>query len=249
MADEAKTENVPVKIVSETKATAPSSARPAFSGGRRGRGRGDGRGGQERSGRRGGGRREERMRPEFDQKMLNVRRVARVVAGGRRFNFSVLVVIGNRKGAVGVGTGKAGATALAIEKATRSARKHLLRIARTTNNSIPHALDAKYSSASIVLFPAKSKGLIAGSAVRSVLELSGITDVNAKILSGSKNKLNIARATIKALSSLKAPKVNLESRISKKFKYSILEIIYFSKLGIRYSIFQIHAISYSKTNT
>src|SRR3989338_6256525 len=197
MADEAKTENVPVKIVSETKATAPSSARPAFSGGRRG-----------------GGRREERMRPEFDQKMLNVRRVARVVAGGRRFNFSVLVVIGNRKGAVGVGTGKAGDTALAIEKATRSARKHLLRIARTTNNSIPHALDAKYSSASIVLFPAKSKGLIAGSAVRSVLELSGITDGNAKILSGSKNKLNIARATIKALSSLKAPKVNLESRIS-----------------------------------
>jgi small subunit ribosomal protein S5 len=134
--------------------------------------------------------------------MLNVRRVARVVAGGRRFNFSVLVVIGNRKGSVGVGTGKAGDTALAIDKAARNAKKHLLRVSRTANHSIPHVLEAKYSSARIIIFPAKSKGLIAGSAARSVLELAGITDVNAKILSGSKNKLNIAQATIQALSQL-----------------------------------------------
>lgn len=201
MVDEAKTESTQNKIVPEAGITVPSSARPASFGGRRGRGRGDGRGPQHGS-RRGGGHREERVRPEFDQKMLNVRRVARVVAGGRRFNFSVLVVIGNRKGAVGVGTGKAGDTALAIEKAARNAKKHLLRIVRTTNNSIPHALEAKYSSARIVLFPAKNKGLIAGSAARSVLELAGITDVNAKILSGSKNKLNIARATIAALAPL-----------------------------------------------
>lgn len=191
-----------VPVIPGARAARTFSARPTFSGGHRGGG--GKRGGQrpDRGGRRGNGSREERVRPEFDQKMLNVRRVARVVAGGRRFNFSVLMVVGNRKGSVGVGTGKAGDTALAIEKATRNAKKHLLRVARTSNNSIPHILEAKYSSARVVIFPAENKGLIAGSAVRSVLELAGITDVNAKIRSGSKNKLNIAQATIKALSAL-----------------------------------------------
>src|SRR3989338_11391891 len=159
MADEVKiTEHTPPTEPATPAPAAPSVPRPggfATRRGRRGSGARGGAGGRggERGARRSGGSREERTRPEFDSKTLNVRRVARVVAGGRRFNFSVLIVIGNRKGAVGVGTGKAGDTALAIEKATRSARKHLLRIARTTNNSIPHALDAKYSSASIVLFP------------------------------------------------------------------------------------------------
>ena len=134
--------------------------------------------------------------------MLGVRRVARVVAGGRRFNFSVLMVIGNRKGSVGVGTGKAGDTALAIEKATKSAKKHMIRVERTADSSISHLIEAKYSSARIVIMPAPSKGLIAGSAVRSVLELAGVTNVSAKIRSGSKNKLNIAQATIAALKQL-----------------------------------------------
>ena len=156
--------------------------------------------------RRGGDR--ERVRPEFDQKMLSVRRVARVVAGGRRFSFSVLIALGNKKGSVGVGTGKAGDTALAIEKATKSAKKEMIQVSLTKNRSIPHRLEAKYSSAYLVMFPAPSKGLIAGSAVRAVLELAGITDINAKILSGSKNKLNIARATIKALSQLKSENTN-----------------------------------------
>ena len=210
MADEVKTtEQVhtpsaePTMSASVPAAPTVSSAAPARqsfdSRGGRG-GRGGGRGG-DRGGRRGGGR-EERARPEFDQKMLNVRRVARVVAGGRRFNFSVLMVSGNRKGSGGVGTGKAGDTALAIEKATKNAKKHMIKVTRTQNHSIPHMLEAKYSSASIVIFPAKNKGLIAGSAVRSVLELAGISDVNAKIRSGSKNKLNMAQATIKALKSI-----------------------------------------------
>lgn len=196
------------KDMVEAEAKTPKVAAPVATPSRpssflRHRAGGGGKGGQRTDrGRRGSGPREERVRPEFDQKMLQVRRVARVVAGGRRFSFSVLMVIGNRKGAVGVGTGKAGDTALAIEKATRNAKKHLLRIARTGHNSIPHTLEAKYSSARIVIFPAKNKGLIAGSAVRSVLELAGITNVNAKIRSGSKNKLNIAQATIKALSAL-----------------------------------------------
>lgn len=223
MTDEiAKTEHTTAPIatpVATPVARTTTPTRPSFGGGssqggpRRG-GRGGGGGGGSRGGggaRRGGGGREERAKPEFDQKTLGVRRVARVVAGGRRFNFSVTMVIGNRKGSVGVGTGKAGDTALAIEKATKSAKKHMIKIARTPNNSIPHIIEAKYSSATVVILPAKSKGLIAGSAVRSVLELAGITDVNAKIRSGSKNKLNIAQATIKALSSLKAPQVKSEN--------------------------------------
>jgi small subunit ribosomal protein S5 len=152
-----------------------------------------------RGARRGGRDDRERARPEYDQKTLMVRRVARVVAGGRRFNFSVLLAIGNRKGSVGVGLGKAADTALAIEKATKHAKREMITVSRTQNNSILREVEAKYSSAIVVIRPAKGKGLIAGSAVRSVLELAGVTDINAKILSGSKNKLNIARATIKAL--------------------------------------------------
>ncbi len=220
MVDEIKTENTVVPALTPV---APSAvpARGGFdprrssSGGRGGAGgRGGSMGGRGGSGgpRRGGGGREERAKPEFDQKTLEVRRVARVVAGGRRFSFSVTMVIGNRKGSVGVGTGKAGDTALAIEKATKSAKKHMIKVARTGSNSIPHIIEAKYSSATVVILPAKNKGLIAGSAVRSVLELAGVTDVNAKIRSGSKNKLNIAQATIKALSSLKAPKEKSEVR-------------------------------------
>lgn len=159
---------------------------------------------RERRGKRGGGGHEERTRPEFESKTLLVRRVARVVAGGRRFNFSAVLVLGNRKGSVGVGIGKAADTALAIEKATKDARKHLFSIPLTKTRSIPHFSEAKYSSARIVMRPSPHKGLIAGSAARAVLELGGVTDINAKILSGSKNKLNIARATIKALSALKS---------------------------------------------
>lgn len=151
-----------------------------------------------------GGNRPERARSEYDQKTLQVRRVARVVAGGRRFNFSVLVVLGNRKGSVGVGTGKAADTSAAVEKATKNAKKYLIRVLRTETQSIPHQIEAKYGSALIVIRPAPGKGLIAGSAVRAVLELAGVTNVNAKILSGSKNKLNIARATMKAFSQLRA---------------------------------------------
>lgn len=149
--------------------------------------------------------REER-RSEYDQKTLNVRRVARVTKGGKRFNLSITLAIGNKKGAVGVGTGKGLDTALAMEKAMRDAKRHLINVKLTKEMSIPHNVYAKYSSAIVSIMPAPRRGIIAGSALRNVLELAGIKDVNAKILSGSKNKLNIARATIKALSLLKTPK-------------------------------------------
>lgn len=150
--------------------------------------------------------RRERVRSEFDQKILDIRRVTRVSSGGRRFTFAVSIAIGDKKGRIGVGTGKAGDTSLAIEKATRSAKKNLITIKLTDDNSIPHEIKAKYNSARVMLMPARGRGIIAGSAVRDLIELGGLQDINSKIISGSKNKLNIAQATVKALKSLKDPR-------------------------------------------
>jgi len=144
---------------------------------------------------------------EFDNKIVDIRRVTRVVSGGRRFSFRVSVVIGDRKGKVGVGTGKATDTALAIEKAVRAAKKKLIKPALTKDMSIPYEVESKFSSARVLLKPGpKGHGLVAGGPVRVVLELAGIKNVNAKILSRSKNKLNNAKAAIKALESLKEKK-------------------------------------------
>jgi small subunit ribosomal protein S5 len=145
-----------------------------------------------------------RAKSEFDQKMINIRRVARTVAGGRRFSFSVAIIIGNKKGRVGVGLGKAGDTTLAIDKAVRDAKKHMITVALTKDNSIAHEVSAKYTASHVNLMPVRGRGLVAGSSVRPVLELAGITNTVAKIHSGSKNGLNNARAAIKALKSLKA---------------------------------------------
>ncbi len=152
------------------------------------------------------GRRPEKVKSEFDQKTLNIRRVTRVSAGGRRFNFSVAIVVGNRRGKVGVGTGKASDTTLAIDKAVRDAKKNLIQVKTIKGFTIPHEVSCKYSSARVMIKPAPGRGIIAGSAVADVLQLAGVRDVNAKVLSKSKNKLNIAQATVKALSLLKNPK-------------------------------------------
>ena len=144
----------------------------------------------------------ERARPEFDQKILKIRRVTRVVAGGRRFSFSVALISGNRKGQVGVGIGKAGDTALAIEKATRSAKKSMIKISLDKNMRIAHDVSAKYNASVVSIMPSPEKGLVAGSSLRDILELAGVKDITAKVLSRSKNKLNNARAAIKALQQL-----------------------------------------------
>lgn len=155
-----------------------------------------------RPGRAGG--RAPRERGEFDQVTINARRVARVMAGGRRFNFSLVVVIGDKKGRVGVGLGKGADTALAIDKATRDARRHLFTVSRTKTSSIPHQVKAKYASSLVEIIPSKGRGLVAGSAMRTVLDLAGVTDVVAKIHTRSKNKLTIARATVEALKKLRS---------------------------------------------
>ena len=145
-------------------------------------------------------------RSEFDQKILAIRRVTRVSAGGRRFSFSVAMAIGNGKGKVGVGTGKATDTALAIEKAVKSAKKNMIDIKVTNDMSIPHEVGAKFSSAVVKLQPSPGRGLVTGSAIRDLAELGGLKDVAGKVVSRSKNKLNIAKATIKALETLNSPK-------------------------------------------
>jgi small subunit ribosomal protein S5 len=179
-------------------AAAPASG-PTAAPTRRERG-----GDRRRPGARRPGARPPRARSEFDQKMINIRRVARVVAGGRRFSFSVAIIIGNRKGKVGVGLGKAGDTTLAIDKATRDAKKHMITVSLTKENSIAHEVSSKFSASRVTLMPAKGRGLVAGSSVRPVLELAGVSDIVAKIHSGSKNGLNNARAAIEALKMLKA---------------------------------------------
>lgn len=191
VAEGATVEAVPV--VAET----ASVARPAGSRG----GRGALRGRAPRGGGRGG--RAPRERGEFDQVTIDARRVARVMAGGRRFNFSLVIVIGDRKGRVGVGLGKAVDTALAIDKATRDAKKHLFTVPRTKSGSIPHQVESKYASSTVEIIPSKGRGLVAGSAVRTVLDLAGVTDVVTKIHSRTKNKLTIARATVAALKKLR----------------------------------------------
>jgi small subunit ribosomal protein S5 len=143
-----------------------------------------------------------RVKPEFDQKILDIRRVTRVVAGGRRFSFSVALVAGDKKGAVGLGLGKAGDTALAINKALRNAKKNMIRLNLTKTMSIPHELSAKFSSSYVSLRPNKGRGLVAGSVIRDIVKLSGMKDITGKILSNSKNKLNNAKAVLSALSTI-----------------------------------------------
>lgn len=177
------------------KSAAPRGPRPqgaARGGAARGRGgKGDGRRNTRRN--------EERQAPEFAQKIIDIRRVTRVVAGGRRFAFSVAMAIGDKQGRVGVGLGKAGDTSLAIQKAMNAAKKSMIRLKLTDTKSIAHDSKVKYSSARVMIMPNGGRGLVAGSSMRNILELAGVTDVTAKVNSGSKNKLNIARATVLAL--------------------------------------------------
>jgi small subunit ribosomal protein S5 len=186
----------------ETKQGAPRVGARPTEGGARGpqgsiRARGGGRGGRSSG-------RAPRERSEFDSVTIDVRRVARVMAGGRRFNFSIAIVLGDRNGRVGVGLGKGADTALAIDKATRDAKKHMISVARTGAGSIPHGARAKYAASEVELKPSRGRGLVAGSAVRIVLAAAGVTDVVSKIHSRSKNKLTIARATVEALKQLRS---------------------------------------------
>ncbi|OHA00392.1 MAG: 30S ribosomal protein S5 [Candidatus Sungbacteria bacterium RIFCSPHIGHO2_02_FULL_47_11] len=141
---------------------------------------------------------------EFDQRVLEVRRTARVIAGGRRFSFRAAVVVGNRNGKVGVGVGKGGDVATAVNKATRQAKKQIVVVPFNEHKTIPYVVEAKFSAARVLLKPAREgNGLVAGGPVRVVADLAGIQNLTAKILGSTTNKLNNARATVEALKKLK----------------------------------------------
>ncbi|MCX6730134.1 MAG: 30S ribosomal protein S5 [Candidatus Portnoybacteria bacterium] len=194
---------VPV-VVSGTTPSATENVgkqpKPFANFGRRSGGGGQNRGGG-RDNRRHDGRKEEK--PEFEQKLLDIRRTARMVAGGRRFNFRALVVIGNKKGKVGVGVAKGADVTIAVEKAVNQAKKVLIEVPITENKSISQMIEAKFGAARVMLKPAqKGRGIIAGGAVRVICNLSGIENVVSKIIGRTTNKLNNAQATIEALKKL-----------------------------------------------
>lgn len=176
-------------------------------GGFGGGGFGGGRGGQGRGGGGfGGGRRNDRRpqgpteAPEYEQKVLDIARVARVTSGGRRFNFRVTMVIGNKNGKVGVSTGRGRDVAIAIDKAARNAKKELFEVPMTPEGTIPYEIEGRHASARILLKPARQgRGIIAGGPVRAVCELAGYKDLSAKILGRTTNRLSNARATVDAL--------------------------------------------------
>lgn len=143
-----------------------------------------------------------RVKSEFDQKTVSIRRVTRVTSGGRRFTFSATIVAGNRKGMVGVGQGKAGDTPLAIDKALRDAKKNMIQVKTTKDMSIPYEVEAKYGGSRVKIMPAPGRGILAGSSVRTVIELAGLNSINAKILSGTKNRANNAKVAVEALRKL-----------------------------------------------
>lgn len=161
--------------------------------------------------------RSKREKPEYDQKLLDLARVTRMVKGGRRFRFRAALVIGNRKGKVGVGTGKGSDVSDSIKKAFDNAKKNMVSI-KIHENTIPHEVFFKQGSARIILKPAKiGRGIVAGGAVRTVVEFSGIKDIVSKSL-GTSNKLNVARATLAALDSFKNARTRAERIKNEKGK-------------------------------
>ncbi len=144
-----------------------------------------------------------KIKQEFDSKLLDLSRVSHTRAGGRKIRFRVVMVVGNKKGKVGVASASGLDVAAAIEKATRLAKKRIIQIP-IVNETIPHEVFAKFSSAKVLLRPQKKgRGLVAGGTVRAICSLAGIKNISSKVLGSTRNKLNNATAIIKALSQLK----------------------------------------------
>ena len=141
----------------------------------------------------------------MEDRVVRINRVAKVVKGGRRFSFNAVVVVGDRRGKVGVGIGRANEVVSAIRKAQDRAKRSLVEVPITEDGSLPHYVEQQFRATKVVLRPAGAgTGVIAGGAVRAVVELAGVRNVLTKII-GSTNALNVVRATIQALASLEIP--------------------------------------------
>jgi small subunit ribosomal protein S5 len=191
--------------MAENTATTPEAAAAEAQAAQQHQQNAGGRGPRGGQGGRQGGRRDGR-RPEiapeekqFDERVLHIDRVARVVKGGRRFRFRALVVVGDRKNRVGIGISKGADVTAAVTKATEVAKKHFITVHTDKNGSVPHEFEAKVGGARIFIKPASAgTGLIAGGVVRTILEVAGVKNILSKSL-GSTNKANTAYATIEAL--------------------------------------------------
>jgi small subunit ribosomal protein S5 len=145
----------------------------------------------------------EKTSTDFEERVVAINRVTKVVKGGRRFSFAALVVIGNKSGEIGYGSGKAGEVPEAIGKASRSARKASRSVQLKDNRTIPHEVIGKFGAAKVIMRPAApGTGVIAGGAVRAVLESVGVKDILTKCV-GTRNPHNAVRATLQGLQQLK----------------------------------------------
>ncbi len=204
------------KNTSETKATEVSKGAAAtvatdiYGGQKRNQGSQGGNRGPRR-----GDRRDDRPKDDMEQRILEVARVTRVMAGGKRMNFRACVAIGDKKGNVGVGLGKGADVTMAVNKAVNRARKTMVNVPMV-KETIPHAITLKMGAAKLMFKPAqKGRGVIAGGVARVILELAGVKNVTSKAL-GSKNKINNARCTIEALRGLRRAEPKDETKEVKK---------------------------------
>ena len=207
MSDEKKV-SVKEKTTPGNRDAAATLARSVYGDKKREGGRGRGRGRSDR-------RQKDAPRDEFEQRILDIARVTRVMAGGKRMNFRACVAIGDQKGRVGVGLGKGADVTMAVNKAVNRAKKTIINVA-IVNDTIPHAVAYKHGAAKLVLKPAGTgKGIIAGGVARAILELAGIKNVTSKQL-GTNNKVNNARCTIAALTTLRVADAKKSKTVNKE---------------------------------
>jgi len=145
-----------------------------------------------------------KTKSEWSERVVSIERVTKVVKGGKKMSFRAVIVVGNEQGKVGVGVGKAGDVITAVRKGVTDGKKHIIAVPLTSSNTIPHPTKGRFGAAKLILRPsAPGSGVIAGSSIRTVLELAGVKNILSKQL-GSANLLNNARATIQGLSTLRS---------------------------------------------